>query len=342
MAQVRVVLGLTFVLIAGASAGWPQEAGDGSAPLALGDGTSQLVYTPVTPCRIFDTRGAGGSLAPGAARDFRVTGVGLQSQGGATAGCNVPVGRATAALINFIAVNPAGPGNLRVWAYSTPPEPPPGASIVNYTTVPGAILTLANGIALPICNPASTVCPFDLRIQADVNAVHVVGDVVGYFERFPTEDAGPPAGSILDYGGAAPPPGYLLCNGAEVSRTVYPRLFAAIGTAFGAGDGANTFRVPDFRGRFARGRDGGAGRDPEAGSRGASGPGGNVGDAVGSGQPDQFRGHVHGLGFSTGPGYLQCEKCGIGVRSFGDLTTQGSGGSETRPVNLYVNKIIRY
>lgn len=47
--------------------------------------------------------------------------------------------------------------------------------------------------------------------------------------------------------------GFLLCNGTTVSRTTYNRLFAAIGTKYGAGDGSTTFKIPDFRGDFIRG-----------------------------------------------------------------------------------------
>jgi microcystin-dependent protein len=53
----------------------------------------------------------------------------------------------------------------------------------------------------------------------------------------------------------AAPTGYLLCFGQAVSRTTYAALFAAIGTAFGAGDGTTTFNLPDFRGRVAVGLD---------------------------------------------------------------------------------------
>lgn len=40
------------------------------------------------------------------------------------------------------------------------------------------------------------------------------------------------------------PTGYLLCNGAAVSRTTYATLFSSISTNFGIGDGATTFNVP--------------------------------------------------------------------------------------------------
>lgn len=56
-----------------------------------------------------------------------------------------------------------------------------------------------------------------------------------------------PVGSIIPFGSSTIPSGYLLCNGQAVSRTTYSELFAAIGTAFGVGDGSNTFNVPDMR-----------------------------------------------------------------------------------------------
>jgi microcystin-dependent protein len=44
--------------------------------------------------------------------------------------------------------------------------------------------------------------------------------------------------------------GYLICNGDAVSRITYAALFSVIGVLFGIGDGATTFNLPDFRGRF--------------------------------------------------------------------------------------------
>jgi microcystin-dependent protein len=62
-----------------------------------------------------------------------------------------------------------------------------------------------------------------------------------------------PVGSIIAVGRASPPPGWLAANGSAVSRTTYAALFAAIGTAFGAGNGSTTFNVPDLRDRVAIG-----------------------------------------------------------------------------------------
>ena len=62
-------------------------------------------------------------------------------------------------------------------------------------------------------------------------------------------------GSVIAFAGDAAqiPAGYLLCNGAAVSRTDYASLFAAIGTIYGSGYGNTTFNLPDFRGKFLRG-----------------------------------------------------------------------------------------
>lgn len=56
-----------------------------------------------------------------------------------------------------------------------------------------------------------------------------------------------PIGSIIPYGGATAPSGWLLCQGQAVSRAEYAELFKAIGIAFGEGDGSTTFNVPDLR-----------------------------------------------------------------------------------------------
>ena len=64
-----------------------------------------------------------------------------------------------------------------------------------------------------------------------------------------------PSGSIIAFGGAAAPDaGWLLCNGADVSRSTYARLFAAISTAYGTGDGSSTFGLPDLRDRVLLGK----------------------------------------------------------------------------------------
>lgn len=75
-----------------------------------------------------------------------------------------------------------------------------------------------------------------------------------------------PTATVLPYAAASAPSGWLLCDGSAISRTTYASLFAIIGTSHGSGDGSTTFNIPDYRGRFLRGVDSGAGRDPDSGS----------------------------------------------------------------------------
>ena len=69
------------------------------------------------------------------------------------------------------------------------------------------------------------------------------------------EAATVPAGVISPFGGSSAPTNWLLCDGQAVSRSTYSVLFAAIGTAYGTGNGSTTFNVPNLKGRVPVGRD---------------------------------------------------------------------------------------
>jgi microcystin-dependent protein len=161
-----------------------------------------------------------------------------------------------------------------------------------------------------------------------------------------------PPGVMFDYAGAtAPSSDWLMCDGTSYAVAAYPSLFAAIGYSYG-GAGAN-FNVPDFRGRFARYNDnmgtGAAGRD--------------TGRAHGSTQTDTMQGHSHtqtqaSAGILAGGSqtfssltYLTAVNgsSGYGAIAFGSIigapNDNGSGtprtATETRPINLSCNKIIK-
>ena len=75
-----------------------------------------------------------------------------------------------------------------------------------------------------------------------------------------------PTGFMTYWPVSTPPSGYLVRNGAAISRTAYPKLhtlFANAGYPYGQGDGVTTFNLPDDRGLFVRGWDGGKGIDPD-------------------------------------------------------------------------------
>ena len=192
---------------------------------------------------------------------------------------------------------------------------------------------------------------------------------------------GIPVGTILPFGGSVTtvPPGYLLCNGQSVAQADYPNLYKAIGNAWGA-SGSN-FNVPDMRGVFLRGVDGGRGQDPDRTTRTASNTGGNAGDNVGSSQDYTNASHNHtgstgnagshshtsnagggNLGLSqrnganttaanqdseNGPNYTQVnlnDLVALTINSGGDHnhSISSSGGNEARPKNVGVYYIIKY
>jgi microcystin-dependent protein len=131
--------------------------------------------------------------------------------------------------------------------------------------------------------------------------------------------SGQSPGEVAFFARSTAPSGWLKADGANVSRTTYAALFAAIGTTFGVGDGSTTFTLPDMRGEFPRGWDDGRGVD--------------AGRAMGSWQDDAFEAHSHTIstqaGTNAGANVAQTDRGGAEFRS-----TSVAGGSETRPRNI--------
>jgi hypothetical protein len=150
------------------------------------------------------------------------------------------------------------------------------------------------------------------------------------------------AGSVKYFARSTAPTGYLKANGATISRTTYPALFNAIGTAFGAGDGSTTFKLPDLRGEFPRGWDDGRGLDSGRGF-------GTVQSAA-----TEDHKHIGGAGVevtvygSAGGTTWRCNSTTSGSPllpwSSGMYSTGGSanGGSETRPRNISLLACIKF
>lgn len=137
-----------------------------------------------------------------------------------------------------------------------------------------------------------------------------------------------PTGTVLKYTSDTMPDGFLLCNGQAVSRTTYAKLFSVIGGTFGAGDGRTTFNVPDLRGLFVRGVDGGRGID-----------GGRV---LGSYQEMMIQNHVHDYNMASLVGNIaQWAAVGQPVVNTSSQKTGSAGGNETRPKNLALHFMIK-
>lgn len=161
----------------------------------------------------------------------------------------------------------------------------------------------------------------------------------------PQPDA--PIGAVVAFAGEPAshlPVGWLPCDGRELHRSDYPELYEAIGVGHG-GDAIGTFYLPDLRGRFVRGVDGGAGRDPDSAARSAPGVGGNAGDRVGSVQDDQLGKHHHEHRLFKLKDADWVRGVVHPLNGTGDTTyrerTSSAGGAETRPQNLALYWIIR-
>jgi len=155
-----------------------------------------------------------------------------------------------------------------------------------------------------------------------------------------------PTGTIVAFAGDTAPAGWLLCNGQSYSVNDYQNLYYnVIATRFGSSS-SGLFNVPDLRGRFLRGRDNGAGRDPDIISRTAMNSGGATGDAVGSVQGDAFRSHQHTVPNDGSGGNVDRNSLVNSSASDEAYTyTPGTGfegGNETRPTNANVNFIIKF
>ena len=138
-----------------------------------------------------------------------------------------------------------------------------------------------------------------------------------------------PIGTVSAFAGASAPDKYLICNGTAISRTTYSDLYAVLGDVYGNGDGSTTFNLPDLRGEFLRGLDGGRGVDASR--------------TLGSAQSDLLKSHTHQVQnvFSGGgTGDEENYVSNVTARR-STIDTLSEGGAETRPRNIAMNYIIK-
>lgn len=129
-------------------------------------------------------------------------------------------------------------------------------------------------------------------------------------------------------------------NGQAISRAGFPVTFAKMGVIYGPGDGATTFNLPPYRGRFIRVVDDGAGVDPDAASRSDRGDG-TGGDNVGSKQGHQLADHGHRLNRGTGTSSSTTTYMYFVTTYVNNYTGFSTGGNENRSINIYLHAYIR-
>ena len=135
------------------------------------------------------------------------------------------------------------------------------------TTTKAGIQPNATGAqTLAMASAAHSVTPASLKPLIDSMVLGITNSV--------------PSGGVLAFARSSPPIGWLVANGAAVSRSQYIELFNAIGTTFGAGNGSTTFNLPNIQGAVVRGWNG-------------SGTGVDSGRGFGSIQLPQNQAHAH-------------------------------------------------
>jgi len=149
-----------------------------------------------------------------------------------------------------------------------------------------------------------------------------------------------PAGTIqmTVINSISPPDGWLYCRGQQVSKTIYNRLWLAIGDTYG--DFGVNFGLPNFQGCFLRGFN----------STGSAISGYNTGN-IGSYQIDQMRQHTHSLTIRN-PSTVQSVQSGINNAADNSTVTRDTStgtdnrgfalGTETVPYHSMVNYLIKY
>lgn len=179
-----------------------------------------------------------------------------------------------------------------------------------------------------------------------------------------------PVGAVTAYAGQVAPPalgasssgsawgapasvepwGWIACDGRSLVTALYPELFNILGYLYG-GSG-DSFALPDYRGFFMRGIGGSAATDPDASER--HDLAGNAGTGIGSIQYDALLTHYHTYDQATLSGTTP-----EGSDAAAPTTTTGKTGvpvvpatlarsservsqNETRPINIYVNYIIKF
>jgi hypothetical protein len=149
------------------------------ATRAIGSIDRDLVYTPLAPCRLVDTRIVGGPIAAGGTRSYRAfTASDFTAQGGASSNCNIPP-NISALTVKIASIQPSANGFFTAYPFN---EPLPLASSLNY--VQG--LTLSNEAHIRLCRPA---CTNEFNVYSFAQS-HLTIDVTGYYAE--------PAATALD------------------------------------------------------------------------------------------------------------------------------------------------
>jgi hypothetical protein len=139
-----------------------------------GLGDLDLAYTPVTPCRIVDTRNVARRLVASVAQTFDGQAGSFVAQGGDASSCDVPAGVGALAL-TVVAFQPDNLGYIRLWSANAAE---PDAATINFD--PG-VINVATGAIVQV--DGANAGRFSAKSPTGTD---VIIDVVGYFNSIDT------------------------------------------------------------------------------------------------------------------------------------------------------------
>ena len=177
----------------------PGPSADGVMPKTLGSTTNDQVFTPITPCRVVDTRNLGGPIGPFATRNFfYFTSAASTNWNSLQGGVNGAAGTVcpgtvlsgflpSSAVATITVTGQGGSGNLIVWQGTNPLA---SASTMSYPASgdTSSLATIPAG-GRSGTGPGGTVEDFGVFVNA-FTGTNVVVDIVGYYSA--------PAATALD------------------------------------------------------------------------------------------------------------------------------------------------
>ena len=117
----------------------------------------------------------------------------------------------------------------------------------NNTTYTAGVVAFYQTIPSPLvleCTTAGTTAATAPDFSGAAEGDTITDGTVVWTYKSILSGGGVPVGFIMPYAGTGLAEGFLDCDGSAVSRAMYPDLFDAIGTTWGAGDGSTTFNLP--------------------------------------------------------------------------------------------------
>lgn len=183
-----------------------------------------------------------------------------------------------------------------------------------------------------------------------------VGSVTAFAGTLGPPDSASPAAAVSPAAYTTNPLeawGWMVCDGRTLPCVDYPELFAVLGYVYGGAD--DNFNIPDYRGYFLRGIGAGTRNDPDIDQRSQPPGGQGASDGVGSIQPFAVQTHEHTYSSAPTPSATSPSGTAAGAPSVASTLTTGGpvagagqaqavqvSPNETRPLNVYVNYLIKF